>query len=86
MTLAVMTRATLGHTSRALAASRGTIAVYGFAIVAAVLRIAAAVPNAFGTMLLELAAVAWVSAFAAFAALYGPMMLRPCRVAESPSR
>jgi uncharacterized protein involved in response to NO len=84
MTLAVMTRATLGHTGRTLAASRGTVAVYGLAIAAAVLRIAAAFPNVFDSVLLELAAVAWVAAFAAFAAFYGPMMVRPRLVAGPP--
>jgi uncharacterized protein involved in response to NO len=75
MTLAVMTRATLGHTGRPLAASRGTVAVYGLAIVAALARIAAAFPSAFDNLLLYGAAAAWVAAFAGFAAIYGPMML-----------
>jgi uncharacterized protein involved in response to NO len=84
MTLAVMTRATLGHTGRTLVASRGTVIVYGLAILAALLRIAAAFPNSWDAILLELAALAWIAAFAAFAALYGPMMLRP-RLVAGPS-
>ena len=67
-----------------LVASRGTVAVYGLAIVAAVLRIAAAFPSSFDAILLGLAAVAWVAAFAAFAAFYGPMMVRPRLVAGPP--
>ena len=41
MTLAVMTRASLGHTGQALSAGRGTQAIYLFALCAAVLRIIA---------------------------------------------
>lgn len=83
MTLAVMTRATLGHTGRTLAASRGTVWVYGLAAAAAVLRIGAALPGSNSAELLILAALAWVAAFAGFAAIYGPMMIRP-RPAEAP--
>lgn len=75
MTLAVMTRATLGHTGRQLTASPGTVVVYLLAITAAVARIAAAFPSAADHVLLEIAAVAWVAAFAGFAAIYGPMLL-----------
>jgi uncharacterized protein involved in response to NO len=77
MTLAVMTRATLGHTGRPLAASRGTIVVYQLAILAALARLGAILPSAFDTLLLEFAAAAWIAAFAGFVAIYGPMMLRP---------
>ena len=77
MTLAVMTRATLGHTGRPLAASPGTTVVYGLAILAALVRIAAVFPSSFDTVLLQVAAVAWIAAFAGFVAIYGPMMLRP---------
>src|SRR3546814_15327500 len=41
MTLAVMTRATLGHTGRALTAGRGTVAIYAAVICAALARIGA---------------------------------------------
>jgi uncharacterized protein involved in response to NO len=77
MTLAVMSRATLGHTGRPLAASPGTIAVYLLAVVAALARIAAAFPSAIDIALLHVAAIAWIAAFAGFAAVYGPMMLQP---------
>ncbi|HVY59688.1 MAG TPA: NnrS family protein [Xanthobacteraceae bacterium] len=74
MTLAVMTRATLGHTGRALAASPVTQAIYACLIVAALARIAAA----FGASiaLLHLAAFAWLAAFGGFAVVYGPLLLR----------
>jgi uncharacterized protein involved in response to NO len=73
MTLAVMTRATLGHTGRALAASTGTQAVYALAVAAALLRIAATV--ALPGPLLQAAALAWFGAFAGFLAIYGPMLI-----------
>jgi uncharacterized protein involved in response to NO len=79
MTLAVMTRATLGHTGRQLVASRGTVAVYGLAALAALARIAAAFSSPFDTVLLLVAAAAWIGAFAGFVAIYGPMMVRPSR-------
>ncbi len=77
LTLAVMTRATLGHTGRALAANRATEAVYGAIVLAAVLRIAAAFAGGEADLLLHFAALAWIVAFVAFVASYGPMLLRP---------
>jgi uncharacterized protein involved in response to NO len=76
MTLAMMTRATLGHTGRALVASRGTVFAYGCVVVALVLRVAMAFLPDFGTPLMHAAACAWVLAFAAFLLVYGPMLLR----------
>lgn len=77
MTLAVMTRSTLGHTGRALTAGRGTVAIYAAVICAALARIGAgAWPEAAGT-LHSLSGASWIAAFAGFAAIYGPMLLRP---------
>lgn len=77
MTLAVMTRSTLGHTGRALTAGRGTVAIYAAVICAALSRIGAgAWPEAAGT-LHSLSGASWIAAFAGFAAIYGPMLLRP---------
>jgi uncharacterized protein involved in response to NO len=73
MTLAVMTRATLGHTGRPLVASTGTQIIYACALVAALLRLAAAF-NA-DTLLLQLSALAWVGAFGGYVALYGPFLI-----------
>ena len=73
MTLAVMTRATLGHTAQPLAASPGTQAIYLFAVVAAILRIVAAFEPS--TVLLDLSATAWVCTFGGFVALYGPLLM-----------
>ncbi|MBW7948149.1 MAG: NnrS family protein [Pseudorhodoplanes sp.] len=74
MTLAVMTRASLGHTGRALAATPATQAIYAFAFAAAVLRIVSACTGDMTS--LYLAATLWVAAFGGFAAVYGPWLVR----------
>ena len=74
MTLAVMTRATLGHTGRALHAGPGTVAIYAMMILSVVARLAADVWT--DLPLLETAALFWISAFGGFAVLYGPLLLR----------
>jgi uncharacterized protein involved in response to NO len=76
LTLAVMTRATLGHTGRLLSANRATQFVYGSIVVAALLRIGAALAVAQSNLLLHLSALAWLLAFAVFAMTYGPMLLQ----------
>lgn len=76
MTLAVMTRASLGHVGRPLHATSGTVFVYACAVAAAVLRIAAGIGPA-PTILLDLAGAAWIAAFGGFAVLYGPLLVRP---------
>jgi uncharacterized protein involved in response to NO len=76
MTLAVMTRATLGHTGHALTASVRTQAIYAAIIVAAVARICAVIHTAQSDALLHIAAFAWVAAFLGFALAYGPLLLR----------
>ena len=81
MTLSIMTRATLGHTGRALAAGRLTQAIYGLVVAAAVLRIAAAFAPA-ATALLHAAAAAWIAAFWIFAVGYGPALFQPRRAAR----
>jgi uncharacterized protein involved in response to NO len=72
MTLAVMTRATLGHTGHALQAGAATHVIYACALVAALARIIAAfVPS---LVLLHLAGLAWTAAFGGFALVYGPLL------------
>jgi uncharacterized protein involved in response to NO len=82
MTLAVMTRATLGHSGRPLQANGVTQCLYAAALVAVVARLACGRPGA-PAWLLEVAAVAWMMAFVGFALAYGAMLLRPRR--DSPS-
>jgi len=74
MTLAMMTRATLGHVGRALTASRVTQFAY-LAVVAAMLaRIAMELLPGVMLSLMYGAAIAWIAAFAGFIAIYGPML------------
>ena len=75
MTLAVMTRASLGHTGHALAASAVTEAIYAAVVVAALARIGAALFPVWSEPLLHLTVLAWCVAFFGFAASYGPMLL-----------
>jgi uncharacterized protein involved in response to NO len=72
MTLAVMTRASLGHTGQPLAAGFGTQAIYLLALCAALLRIAAGLVGSM--VLMEIASAAWVAAFGGFVLLYGPLL------------
>ena len=71
MTMAVMTRATLGHTGRMLRASIGTQCLYAAVIAAAVMRVCASIEPAHMQILLAIAGAAWSFAFLGFAALYG---------------
>lgn len=74
MTMAVMTRASLGHTGQPLVASPLTQAIYLCLFASTLLRIAAALTGSIG--LLHGSATLWVMAFGAFAASYGPLLLR----------
>jgi uncharacterized protein involved in response to NO len=79
MTLAMMTRATLGHTGQSLRASPGTQLVYLAVIVAMLARVAAGFFPEAMVPLLHAAATAWVVAFAGFAVLYGRLLAGPSR-------
>jgi uncharacterized protein involved in response to NO len=74
MTLAVMTRASLGHAGQPLQASPWTQAMYAMVVAAALARVVA--PWGLTMELLYLAAVAWTLAFAGFVFVYGPLLLR----------
>ena len=76
MTLAVMTRATLGHTGRRLEADSATCVLYAAILLASVTRIAASFDPS-GTILLYVSATSWAVAFLGFALWYGPMLVRP---------
>ena len=79
MTLAVMTRATRGHTGRNLSADRITVLIYGLVNLAAITRIAAAFSATWTMPLLIISACLWISAFAGFVLAYGPMLILPRR-------
>jgi uncharacterized protein involved in response to NO len=74
MTLAVMSRATLGHTGQPLTASFATQAIYVAVIVAALARICAVIEPVHSEPLLQLAAFAWAAAFFGFALSFGPLL------------
>lgn len=77
MTLAVMTRATLGHTGHALTAGRGTTALYLLILMAVAARFAAGIFPGMANTLYLLSGMAWIGAFGGFVVLYGPLLLRP---------
>ena len=77
MTLAVMTRATLGHTGRDLHAGVGTTTIYVLVTLGAALRVAAPWLPFDYLMLIQLSGGLWGGAFLLFLALYGPKLLGP---------
>lgn len=76
MILAVMTRASLGHSKRELTASRGTLICYLLIIVAGLARVVAPFADAFSGAALNLAGSAWIAAFLLFVVLYIPLYIR----------
>ncbi len=77
MILAVMTRVSRGHTGRTLTADRATIWVYALVVLAAAVRIAAALAARAQEDLLIASALLWIGAFGLFALRYAPLLLRP---------
>jgi uncharacterized protein involved in response to NO len=77
MTLAVMTRATLGHTGRPLIAGPRTTAIYIAISLAAVLRLLAPLGGAQYLLMLGLAAAAWSGAFLLFLSFYAGLLTQP---------
>lgn len=77
MILAVMTRATLGHTGRTLHASGTTTAIYGLVTLGAVVRVL----SSFGAVEYQagmgISGAAWVASFLLFLATFGPLLCRP---------
>jgi uncharacterized protein involved in response to NO len=74
MTLAIMSRAALGHTGRPLVAAPATVAAYLLVSLAALLRVAVAPWQPDANLV---AGAAWVAAFALFAATHAPMLIAP---------
>src|SRR5262245_7825068 len=77
MTLAVITRATRGHTGRELSADTVTSAIYLLVNLAAAMRVAAAFASDGSMSLLLGSACLWIAAFAGFVLGYAAMLLRP---------
>lgn len=77
MTLAVMTRASLGHTGRSRQAGPMTVFIYVLVTVGAILRIFGPTTDLPTTVVLGLAAVSWSGAYVLFALVYGPFLLGP---------
>lgn len=75
MTLAVMSRATMGHTGRGLHAGPALTAAYGLVSLAAASRIASSVLDVAAEALLWIAALSWIAGFVIFLAVCGPMLL-----------
>lgn len=82
MTLAVMIRATLGHTGRMLKAGFAGSAIFVAVILAALLRLAAVCLPTIG-FLIELSAASWIFAFLFYALRFGGMLMRPRLRAQS---
>jgi uncharacterized protein involved in response to NO len=83
MTLAVMTRASLGHAGKALTASVVTQAVYAAIVIAALARICSSLEPAWSELLLHVSAFAWIAAFFGFAISFGPLLVGAQRRTES---
>jgi uncharacterized protein involved in response to NO len=77
MILAVMTRATLGHTGRELRAGPATTIIYLLVTVGAALRVAAPLSFVDYTVGMEVAGLCWLGAFLLFIASYGPILVAP---------
>jgi uncharacterized protein involved in response to NO len=76
MTLAVMTRASLGHTGRPLHATLFIVMIYICVALATVMRIAAGF-NDNPNPVLYASAVLWMAGFGLFTVLFAPMLLKP---------
>jgi uncharacterized protein involved in response to NO len=83
MTLAVMTRASLGHTGNPLVASPMTQAIYATVIIAALARICASLEPASSEVLLHVTAAFWCIAFFGFSASFGQTLVSKQRAKSS---
>lgn len=83
MILAVMTRASLGHTARELKAGAATALIYGLVTAGAVLRVAASLRLVDYNLGIGVAGLAWGGAFLLFAVAYAPVLWRP-RLGDQP--
>jgi uncharacterized protein involved in response to NO len=77
MTLAVMTRASLGHTGRPRHAGPLTVCIYMLVNVGALLRVFGPMTGLSTSLVMGMAAGSWSGAYLLFALVYGPFLLRP---------
>jgi uncharacterized protein involved in response to NO len=77
MTLAIMTRASLGHTGRPKHAGPLTVCIYILVNVGALLRVFGPSFDLSTNLVLGFAAMSWSGAYLLFALVYGPFLLRP---------
>ena len=77
MTLAVMTRASLGHTGRPLHAGPMTVVIYMLVNVGAIIRVFGPISGLPTHLMLGAAGAVWSGAYLLFAVLYGPLLARP---------
>ena len=79
MTLAIMTRASLGHTGRPRHADLMTVVIYALVNLGAMFRVfvpASEVPTDMTNLFLAAAAIGWSGGYLLFALIYGPILLR----------
>ena len=82
MILAVMTRATRGHTGRDLSADRATSLIFLLVTLAAMARVAAAFDADLDHAASYRFGMFWIAAFGGFVLSYGPMLLLPREVRQ----
>ena len=75
MTLAVMTRATLGHTGEALTAGAGTTVLYLLVVASVIARLLGGALPQSAASLWTASAILWCGAFAGFVLLYGRLLI-----------
>jgi uncharacterized protein involved in response to NO len=86
MTLAVMMRATMGHTGRELVAGPWLAGAFVLLVAATGLRAALADAVILGLSGLTLAAIFWTAAFGIFALRVGPWLLQPQAAKRHPNQ
>jgi uncharacterized protein involved in response to NO len=77
MTMAMMTRATLGHTGQSLHAGRATLVIYLSLIGSIFARITAVIWVGSAMTIYLLSGALWIGAFLGFAIVYGPYLMKP---------
>ena len=74
LTMAVMTRASLGHSGRELKAGPGTVSIYLLIFIGALLRVVLPFSDMGYALGMSIAGIIWASGFLLFVITYGPML------------